>query len=61
MWILRRIAELPLPEGGDGCSSQDVDCNGARDAVDALKILRYVAGMPYAQHEPCPDIGTALP
>jgi hypothetical protein len=60
IWILRKIADLPLPEGGDGCASQDVDCDGDRDAVDALKILRYVAGMPDTQSEPCPDIGSAL-
>jgi len=58
MWILRRIAELPLPEGGGGCSSQDVDCDSDRDAVDALKILRRIAAMPYSQREPCPDIAT---
>ncbi len=58
LWILRRVVELPLPEGGGGCSSHDVDCDGEAGAVDALKILRHVAGLPVGQHEPCPDIGT---
>jgi hypothetical protein len=36
----------------------DVDCDGDVDAVDALKILRFVVGLPVSQTEPCPDIGT---
>jgi hypothetical protein len=60
MWILEDIAELPLPEGGGGCSSHDVDCNDAASSVDALKILRYVAGLPYSQREPCQDIGSRV-
>ncbi|HET9476398.1 MAG TPA: hypothetical protein VFP63_02795 [Dehalococcoidia bacterium] len=35
----------------------DVDCNGQVTAVDALKILRQVAGLSVTQTEPCPDIG----
>jgi hypothetical protein len=27
------------------------------DAIDGLKTLRHVAGLPVAQNEPCPDIG----
>jgi hypothetical protein len=34
-----------------------VDCNGDVDAVDSLKLLRYVAGLPVVQNEPCTDIG----
>lgn len=34
----------------------DVDCNGDVNAVDALKILRQVAGLSVSQAEPCPDI-----
>ena len=26
-------------------------------AVDSLKVLRFVAGLPVSQHEPCTDIG----
>jgi hypothetical protein len=58
LWILKDIAELPLPEGGGGCSSHDVDCDGTASAVDALKILRYAASLPYTQHEPCTNIGS---
>ena len=35
----------------------DVDCNGGITAVDALKILRHIAGLPVAQNQPCPGIG----
>src|SRR3990172_11578721 len=61
LWVLGRVAHTVLPEGGGGCSPHDIDCNANVNAVDALKILRYLAGMPYAQSEPCPDIGTTLP
>jgi hypothetical protein len=38
----------------------DVDCSGAVNAVDSLKLLRYVSGLSVAQNEPppCPDIGS---
>lgn len=41
--------------------SGDVDCSGAVDSVDALKILRYVAGLPVAQNPGCPGIGEGEP
>jgi hypothetical protein len=36
-----------------------VDCSSAINSVDALKLLRYSAGLSYSQTEPppCPDIG----
>lgn len=38
----------------------DMDCDGDVDAVDALAILRFVAGLPpLAQTEPCDDVGSA--
>ena len=40
------------------CGPHDVDCDHDGDSVDALKILRYAAGMAYSQVDPCPDIGT---
>ncbi len=38
----------------------DVDCVGDVDAVDALKILRYVAGLSVSQTQPCPEIGSEV-
>jgi hypothetical protein len=38
----------------------DVDCSEAVNAVDALKVMRHVAGLPVAQNEPCPDLGTIV-
>jgi hypothetical protein len=35
----------------------DVDCDGDVDAIDALKILRFVVGLSVSQTKPCPDIG----
>jgi hypothetical protein len=47
--------------GGDGTVglSGDVDCAGGVNSIDALKLLRHVAGLDVAQTDPCPDIGTA--
>ena len=47
---------------GDACEGiqGDVDCDDDVDSVDSLKILRFVAGLPFGQTEPCPDIGDAL-
>jgi len=38
--------------------SGDVDCSGAVNPVDALKLLRHIAGLAVEQTQPCPDIGT---
>jgi hypothetical protein len=38
----------------------DVDCDGDVDAVDALRILRYVAGLDPGQPPGCTPIGQAL-
>ena len=35
----------------------DVDCDGDVDAVDQLKILQFVAAIPFTQDEPCVDVG----
>ena len=40
------------------CGPYDVDCDHDIDSIDALKILRFLAGQRYSQFEPCPDIGT---
>ena len=55
LWMLRDVVGLAMPSAY--CGPVDVDCNERFDAVDALKVLRYTAGLPYAQHEPCPNIG----
>ncbi len=54
-YMLRDVVGLMLPLAY--CGPEDVDCNGRFDAVDALKVLRYVAGLPYSQVQPCPEIG----
>jgi hypothetical protein len=36
----------------------DVDCSGAVNSVDALKVLRYASALGYGQTEPCEKIGT---
>jgi hypothetical protein len=44
LYVLRSLAGLPVPKGG---CHMDVDCNWSTDAADLLKILQYVAGIPY--------------
>lgn len=39
----------------------DVDCSGSVTAVDALKVLRFGAGLSVAHTEPCNHIGTQSP
>jgi hypothetical protein len=39
----------------------DVDCSDAVDAVDALKVLRWKAGLSVSQTQPCPVIGAPYP
>ena len=49
----------PTPTGEPkGPLQGDVDCDGDVDSVDALKVLRFVAGLDYEQVEPCPDIAS---
>lgn len=38
----------------------DVDCDDDVDATDALKILQFIAALPFNQTEPCPNIGADL-
>jgi hypothetical protein len=50
----------PSPTPVPGPSSfGNVDCSSAINSVDALKVLRYAAGLSYTQTQPppCPDIG----
>jgi hypothetical protein len=41
---------------GDGYVQGDVDCSGAVNAIDALKILRAVAGLSVAKPAGCPEV-----
>jgi glutamyl endopeptidase len=45
----------PPPDAG---LHGDVDCSGSVNSVDALRILRYVAGLPNTLPDNCPPIGT---
>jgi hypothetical protein len=48
----------PTPTPTVGPSSfGNVDCGGGINSVDALKVLRYAAGLSVSQTEPCADIG----
>ena len=38
----------------------DEDCDGDKDAVDALKALRYVVGLFVSQTLPCPILGNEV-
>ncbi len=49
---------------GDACEAAgtgNVDCNLAINSADALKDLRFAAGLSVSQSEPCLDIGLLLP
>jgi hypothetical protein len=39
--------------GGGGARSGGVDCSGAVTSADALQALRYPAGLPVSQTDPC--------
>jgi YVTN family beta-propeller protein len=47
---------VPLALAGDQLWG-DVDCDGDVDAVDALAILRWIAGLDVTVVEPCPGVG----
>jgi hypothetical protein len=49
----------PTPAGPELIQG-DVDCNGTVNSVDALKVLRFVAGLSVAQEPDCPDINTEV-
>jgi hypothetical protein len=46
-----RSTPLPLPKQGD------VDCNGAVNSIDSLKLLRHGACLSVAQNQPCTALG----
>jgi cell division septation protein DedD len=39
----------------------DVNCDGSVNSVDALTLMRWTAGLPVLQVEPCPEIGAPYP
>lgn len=47
----------PTATPGEQHLQGDVDCDGDVDAVDALKILQFIAGLPFSQEPGCPSIG----
>ncbi len=55
----------PLLWLAPGCATltkifSDMDCSGVVNNADATKVLNYVAVLPVAQTEPCPDIGPVV-
>jgi hypothetical protein len=46
----------PIPEFLQG----DIDCDGDVDAVDALQLLRHVAGLGANQGPDCPEVGAPI-
>lgn len=58
-----QAADVDGDLAGDACDAPgtgNVDCNQVVNATDALKILRYVAGLSVAQSEPCKDVGQTI-
>jgi Tol biopolymer transport system component len=51
----------PCPLGaGIPCVWGDIDCSGAIDPVDALKLLRHDAGLFLSQEPDCPPVATEV-
>jgi TolB protein len=40
-----------------GVPQGDIDCSGGADPIDSLKLLRFDAGLPISNTNPCADIG----
>jgi uncharacterized repeat protein (TIGR01451 family) len=51
----------PTPTPGPELTQGDNDCDGDRDATDALKNLQDLAAIPYQQEPDCPEIGGPVP
>lgn len=47
----------PTPTPPPAFVNGDIDCDGDVDAVDALQVLRHVAGLGANQMQPCPPVG----
>ena len=58
-----QLADADGDLAGDACDAPgtgNVDCNQAINSIDALKVLRYSAGLSVVQSDPCLDIGLPL-
>ena len=53
------VTPTATPSGSNAIWGDD-DCNGAVAAVDALKDLQEVAGIPYSQTDPCFPLGDSV-
>ena len=53
-------APTPTPTQPPGGSPADLDCDGKVTSIDALQLLRFSAGLPVEQNNPCPNLGTAI-
>ncbi|MBI2914083.1 MAG: hypothetical protein HYY03_09195 [Chloroflexi bacterium] len=51
------VVALLLAGGGKPAGASPHLWGDTDGDVDALKLLRFVAALPYTQDEPCPDIG----
>jgi hypothetical protein len=49
---------VAVPASGPSHTWGNIDCDGAINPVDALKILRFDAGLSVQQEDGCPQIGT---
>ena len=54
-----RCAAAPAPTPQLEAVSGDVDCDGVVTAVDALQVLRFIAGLPPEQHPGCLPVDAA--
>jgi hypothetical protein len=53
IWV---VGATSLPLSTDGLSWGDIDCSGALDPIDSLKVLRNDAGLPVGAHALCPAL-----
>jgi galactose oxidase-like protein/glyoxal oxidase-like protein len=50
----------PTPTQPPAGSPADLDCDGKVTSIDALQLLRFTAGLPVEQSDPCPNLGTGI-
>jgi hypothetical protein len=59
--ILQDSTPSPSPGASPGPAWGDIDCNGAVNPVDALKLLRHASGLTYPRPTGCPIAGATYP